>query len=108
MISRDPDVVEDEGYVAAENGLGLEQNPYPSGTLRHADWRRGWQTRQTERRTDQDPFALSVDPGKTLADNPHPKGTIRFEEWRRALLLKQSQARRAVRLGRSCGKPPGS
>ena len=33
---------EDEGYLAAEAGRSLGENPYPSGTLRHDDWRRGW------------------------------------------------------------------
>jgi hypothetical protein len=33
---------EDEGYLAAEAGQSLAENPYPSGTLRHDDWRRGW------------------------------------------------------------------
>ena len=33
---------DDEGYLAAEDGQNMAQNPYPAGTLRHDDWRRGW------------------------------------------------------------------
>lgn len=33
---------EDEGYLAAEAGRGLAENPYPFGTIRHDHWRRGW------------------------------------------------------------------
>jgi hypothetical protein len=33
---------EDEGYRAAEAGVGLAENPHPPGTLRYEDWRRGW------------------------------------------------------------------
>jgi hypothetical protein len=42
---------EDEGYLAAAAGCKLTENPYPSGTLRYDDWRRGWGTRtdQTQR-----------------------------------------------------------
>jgi hypothetical protein len=33
---------DDEGYLAAAAGQSLLDNPYPSGTIRHDDWRRGW------------------------------------------------------------------
>ncbi len=33
---------EDEGYLAAEAGRNLAENPYPFGTIRHDHWRRGW------------------------------------------------------------------
>jgi hypothetical protein len=36
---------EDDGYLAAEAGQGASANPYPYGTIRHEDWRRGWQVR---------------------------------------------------------------
>jgi hypothetical protein len=39
---------EDEGYLAAEAGRGLSANPYPSGTIRHDNWRRGWCIRHHE------------------------------------------------------------
>ena len=32
---------EDEGYLAAEAGRSLAENPYPFGTIRHDHWRRG-------------------------------------------------------------------
>lgn len=101
VTSRDHDQVEDEGYIAAEAGRRLDQNPYPSGTLRYEDWRRGWTIKQTEIRLEHDHHAPSVAQGATLADNPHPRGTIRFEEWRRTWMVRQAQLRRAKRLGRS-------
>ena len=51
MISRttrNPHKEEDEGYLAAEAGKKLADNPYPLGTLRHADWRQGWLGRTAE------------------------------------------------------------
>jgi hypothetical protein len=39
---------EDEGYIAAATGRSLAENPYPSGTIRHDHWRRGWSTRNLE------------------------------------------------------------
>ena len=38
-----PHKEEDEGYLAAEAGQKLSQNPYPKGTIRYEEWRRGWQ-----------------------------------------------------------------
>lgn len=94
---RDPHQEEDEGYLAAAAGLGLERNPYPSGTMRFDDWRRGWHIKQDEMRVDRDHPAFAVEAGKTLDDNPHPKGTIRYEEWRRAWLVKHASAKRSLR-----------
>jgi hypothetical protein len=39
---------EDEGYLAAEAGRSLAENPYPFGTIRHDHWRRGWCTKSHE------------------------------------------------------------
>jgi hypothetical protein len=39
---------EDEGYLAAETGRSLLENPYPYGTIRHEDWRRGWGIKNDE------------------------------------------------------------
>ncbi|MEA2741213.1 MAG: hypothetical protein QOH05_4520 [Acetobacteraceae bacterium] len=42
---------EDEGYLAAEAGQAATANPYPYGTIRYEDWRRGWhiKTEETQR-----------------------------------------------------------
>jgi hypothetical protein len=104
VTSRDPDREEDEGYLAGEAGVAIDQNPYPSGTLRFDHWRRGWRLWKIELRVDQVRVGLSDDPGQTLADNPHPPGTIRFEEWRDAWRVRESRARRARRLGRGSGE----
>jgi ribosome modulation factor len=101
VTSRDPDREEDEGYLAAEAGRAVDQNPYPPGTLRFDHWRRGWRLFQVEMRVERTRAHLPDDAGQTLADNPHPPGTIRFEEWRDALLVRQARARRARRLGRA-------
>jgi hypothetical protein len=39
---------DDEGYRAAEAGHSLAENPYPSGTIRHDHWRRGWSIKSHE------------------------------------------------------------
>jgi hypothetical protein len=39
---------DDEGYLAAAAGKNFAENPYPSGTLRYDDWRRGWCIRNEE------------------------------------------------------------
>jgi hypothetical protein len=41
---------EDEGYLAAEAGRGVLENPYPYGTIRYEDWRRGWHIKSDEAR----------------------------------------------------------
>ena len=46
--SRNPHKEADEGYLAAEAGQKLADNPYPAGTLRHLDWRHGWLGRTAE------------------------------------------------------------
>jgi hypothetical protein len=39
---------EDEGYLAAGKGQNASSNPYPYGTIRFEDWRRGWTIRNDE------------------------------------------------------------
>lgn len=100
VAGRDPDQEEDAGYLAAQAGRAVDQNPYPPGTLRFDHWRRGWQIAQLEARIEQDHPEVAVDANARLADNPHPRGTIRYEEWREVWQVKQARAKRARRLGR--------
>ncbi len=44
---------EDEGYLAAESGRRLSENPYPGGTIRYNDWQQGWQVKSDEAHTDE-------------------------------------------------------
>ena len=97
MPKRQPDLKQDEGYQAAAAGLGAERNPYPQGTMRFDDWRRGWQIHAIERRIERDHAISPAEVGERLADNPHPRGTIRYEQWRDAWLVKQFHRRRARR-----------
>ena len=46
--SSNPHKEEDEGYLAAEAGQRLSDNPYPRGTLRYNHWRRGWCIKHNE------------------------------------------------------------
>ena len=46
--SFNPHREEDEGYLAAEAGQGSTDNPYPRGTIRYEEWRRGWQIKRDE------------------------------------------------------------
>jgi hypothetical protein len=93
----DPDREEEEGYRAAQAGSGLDRNPYPPGTMRFDDWRRGWQIRHIETRIERDRTVTPDEVGESLADNPHPRGTIRYEQWRDAWQVKQFRLRRARR-----------
>ena len=52
---------DDEGYRAAEAGQSLGENPYPSGTIRHDDWRRGWHIKSGETQR-----AIRLNRGKPL------------------------------------------
>jgi hypothetical protein len=94
-----PHEEEDEGYLAARSGGGLAGNPYPKGTIRYEEWRRGWQIQRDERRVEQDEGFLAGAAGQSLSENPHPRGTIRHDQWRRGWRMKQDQAKRASRLG---------
>jgi len=98
--SCNPHKEEDEGYLAAESGLHISKNPYPRGTIRHEEWRRGWQTKADEKRREKGEGYLAFETGVTLAQNPYPRGTIRFAEWKSGWQLKNEETQRAVRLGR--------
>ena len=94
-----PHEEEDAGYLAARSGCGLADNPYPKGTIRYEEWRRGWQIQRDELRVEQDEGFLAGASGQSLSENPHPRGTIRHDQWRRGWLMKQDQAKRVSRLG---------
>jgi hypothetical protein len=98
--SCNPHKEEDEGYLAAESGSNLARNPYPKGTIRHEEWRRGWQIKKDETRRDKGEGYVAAEAGQTLAQNPYPRGTIRFAEWRSGWQLRNEETQRARRLGR--------
>lgn len=100
MTSLNPHKEEDEGYLAAEGGQKASRNPYPRGTIRHAEWRRGWQIKTDETRRDKDEGYLAAEAGQSLSQNPYPRGTIRHAEWRSGWQCKSDETQRAVRLGR--------
>jgi hypothetical protein len=95
-----PHKEEDEGYLAAETGQKLSRNPYPRGTIRHDEWRRGWQTKTDETRRDKGEGYLAAEAGQTLSQNPYPRGTIRYADWRAGWQTKSDETQRAKRLGR--------
>jgi hypothetical protein len=96
-----PHKEEDEGYLAAEIGHNLSRNPYPRGTIRYQEWRRGWQIKSGEARRDKNEGYLAAEAGQSLSQNPCPRGTIRHSEWRNGWLLKNDEFQRAIRLGRN-------
>ncbi|HET6307604.1 MAG TPA: hypothetical protein VFG12_10490 [Rhodopila sp.] len=100
---RNPHKEEDEGYLAAEAGRGLADNPYPRGTIRYEEWRRGWQIRRDQAQRQHDEGYLACGNGQTLSDNPYPRGTIRYEEWRHAWQLKHDETLRSARLTEAGG-----
>ncbi len=102
-----PHKEEDEGYLAADAGKAISANPYPSGTLRYDDWRRGWRIRTEESRRpvklgeghgQDDEGYLAAAEGKALADNPHPSGTMRYDDWRRGWCTRTASVQRNLRL----------
>src|SRR4051794_32809793 len=103
--SFNPHKEEDEGYLAAQTGRRLTDNPYPRGTIRYSEWRRGWHTRGGETRKEMDEGHQAALNGQRLKDNPYPRGTIRYDEWRRGWHIKSEASRRAVRLGMADEQP---
>jgi hypothetical protein len=98
VTSFNPHKEEDEGYLAAETGRTLTENPYPRGTIRYDEWRRGWQIKRDEAMREGNEGYLAAEANKSLSDNPHPRGTIRYEEWRCGWQIKSDKAQRAIRL----------
>jgi len=98
--SCNPHKEEDEGYLAAEIGRKLSDNPYPRGTIRHAEWRRGWQIKRDAVRQEENDGYLAAERGQNPHQNPHPGGTIRYDEWRRGWQRRSDETQRAIRLGR--------
>jgi hypothetical protein len=90
---------EDEGYLAAEAGQRLVDNPYPRGTIRYEHWRQGWHIKRDEVHKEEDEGYLAAEAGQGLSDNPHPPGTIRYEQWRRSWQIKTDETPRAIRRG---------
>ena len=98
--SFNPHKEEDEGHLAAEIGRRLSENPYPRGTIRYAEWRRGWQIGRSVTHDEENDGYLAAECGQSLAQNPYPRGTIRYDQWRRGWQKKNDETQRAVRLGR--------
>src|SRR5215469_2903639 len=102
MTSLIPHEEVDQGYLAAEAGQMLSENPHPLGTIRYDDWRRGWHIKNNERRacgqssekTQEHEGSLAADAGLSLSQNPYPCGTIRHDDWRRGWHAKNAQNRR--------------
>jgi hypothetical protein len=99
---------EDEGYLAAEAGLRLADNPHPQGTIRHEEWRRGWQMKRDETKHEHEEGYDETDASMNLSDNPHPPGTIRYAQWRKHWQIKREKAMRALRLGQADKANAGS
>jgi hypothetical protein len=95
-----PHKEEDEGYLAAETGNALSDNPYPRGTIRFEEWRRGWQIKRNQAHTEESEGYKAAEAGLQLSENPHPKATIRYQEWKRGWQTRHGELQRAARLGR--------
>jgi hypothetical protein len=105
-----PHKEEDEGYLGAEAGRSQSENPYPRGTIRYEEWRRGWQIKRDETLRKGDEGYLAAERGQSLSENPFPRGTIRYQEWRCGWQIKRDEIQRALRLAetrdRSAGEQP--
>jgi hypothetical protein len=105
VTSFNPHKEEDEGYLAAETGRGLTENPYPRGTIRYEEWRRGWQIKRDETMQEHNEGYLAAAAAQSPSENPHPRGTIRYEEWRSGWQIKCDKAQRAKRLAERRDSP---
>ncbi|HEY0184886.1 MAG TPA: hypothetical protein VGC09_18955 [Rhodopila sp.] len=94
----DPHKEEDEGYLAAESGLSPAANPYPCGTIRYEEWRRGWLCKREATESKDNDGYLAAEAGRSLSENPYPPGTIRYEQWRRGWHVRHDESQRALRL----------
>jgi ribosome modulation factor len=101
--SFNPHKEEDEGYLAAEAGQSHVENPYPRGTIRYEEWRRGWQIKRDEAKREGDEGYMAAEAGRSQGDNPYPRGTIRYEEWRCGWQVKRDEIQRALRLAETVG-----
>jgi hypothetical protein len=95
-----PHKEEDEGYLAAEAGQRVSDNPYPRGTIRYDEWRRGWHIKSDKIQQEKQEGYLAAKAGQKLSNNPYPRGTIRYDEWRRGWHTRSDEDQRAIRLGR--------
>jgi hypothetical protein len=95
-----PHKEEDEGYRAAEAGRRLLDNPYPRGTIRFEEWRRGWHIQRDNKQKEEAEGHVAAESGLKQSANPYPKGTIRYEHWRQGWQKKNEETQRAIRLGR--------
>jgi hypothetical protein len=98
VSSCNPHKEEDEGYLAAESGRDINGNPYPRGTIRYEEWRRGWQIKRDETMREGSEGYLAAAAEQGASANPHPRGTIRYEEWRCGWQAMHNQVQRARRL----------
>jgi hypothetical protein len=96
----DPFKEEDEGYIAARGGLAQTDNPYPPGTIRSKEWRRGWIIGRFETGTGRIGGTCETGESRSLADNPHPRGTIRHRQWHLDWHARRRESAREVRLTR--------
>jgi hypothetical protein len=113
MTTINPYKEEDEGYLAAKAGRRISENIYPSGTIRHDHWRRGWRIRNNEARRSiklgqgqgqEDEGYLAAEAGRSLTENPYPSGTLRYEDWRRGWCIRNDDTQRAARLAGELGR----
>lgn len=99
-----PHKEEDEGYLAAANGLSSLANPYPEATIRYRHWRSGWQVKNDETKLAESEGYKAATAGRRLEENPHPPGTIRYDDWQRGWHLRETETQRAARLGSTRAK----
>jgi hypothetical protein len=98
ITSSNPHKEEDEGYLAAQSGQGLSQNPYPRGTIRYEQWKRGWCIRRDKTQKEWNEGCIAAEGGQKLSQNPYPRGTIRYEQWRHGWHITRDGSRHASRL----------
>jgi hypothetical protein len=103
--SFNPHKEEDEGYLAARNGERISDNPYPRGTIRYDEWRRGWHIKREETQKEKDEGYQAAKAGQRIGENPYPRGTIRYDEWRRGWHVKTDEIQRAARLANTNDDP---
>ncbi len=68
--SLNPHKEEDEGYLAAESGRKLSENPYPRGTIRYSEWRRGWHLWRAVTLLEENDGYLAAQSGQGVSSEP--------------------------------------